>query len=129
MKKIISYFALTILLSSFSTRPGTEKVIGTWIWIKSVGVQTETYSATPKSIGSRKKIVFTDDGKIITYKNNIEIRTNKYEITKGISVFDNLEHDLISFEGITYAIETLDSSALVIVNNSPKAYRSFYKKK
>ncbi len=57
-----------------------------------------------RALGITKKITFTTDGRIITYKNNIEIRNSTYELKKGISVIDNLEHDLISFEGSTYVI-------------------------
>jgi lipopolysaccharide assembly outer membrane protein LptD (OstA) len=126
MKRIILYLVLTILLSSFSQ--GSDRIIGAWAWIKSVDAQSENNVATPKSIANTKKLVFTNDGKVITYKNNVEIRVGKYEITKGISVFDHLECDLISFEGISYIIENLDKNTLVIINNSSNAHRSFYKK-
>ena len=75
-----------------------------------------------------KKLVFTPEGRVITYKNNVEIRNSKYLINKGISVFDNLEYDLITFEGMTYVIEKLDSNNLIIINNLPEGYSSIYKK-
>lgn len=133
MKKTILALLIIISVSTYSANVifksnKMTKLHGSWTWQKSTGSQNSSYTSTPKSIGSTKKLVFTPEGKVITYKNNVEIRNSKYLISKGISVFDNLEHDLITFEGITYVIEKLDSSNLIIINNLPDGYSSIYKK-
>ncbi|MCC9071485.1 hypothetical protein LNQ49_07830 [Flavobacterium sp. F-65] len=133
MKKTILALLIIISVSTYSANVVLKynkatKLYGSWTWQKSTGGQNGNYTSTPKSIGSTKKLVFTTEGKVITYKNNVEIRNSKYQITKGISVLDNQERDLITFEGITYIIEKLDSSSLVIVNNSVEGYTSTYKK-
>lgn len=133
MKKTILALLVIISVSTYSSNVifKSDKITmlsGSWIWQKSTGGQNNSYTSTPKTIGSTKKLVFTADGKVITYKNNVEIRNSNYQLTKGISVFDNLEHDLITFEGITYVIEKLDSRNLVIVNNFPDGYSSTFKK-
>lgn len=133
MKKTILALLVIISVSTYSANvifksDKMTRLQGSWTWQKSTGGQNGNYTSTPKSIGSTKKLVFTSEGKVITYKNNVEIRNSKYHITKGISVFDNLERDLITFEGITYVIEKLDSSNLIIINNFPDGYSSTYKK-
>jgi hypothetical protein len=133
MKKTILALLVIISVSTYSANVifksnKMTRLHGSWTWQKSTGGQNGNYTSTPKSIGSTKKLVFTSEGKVITYKNNVEIRNSKYHITKGISVFDNLERDLITFEGITYVIEKLDSSNLIIINNFPDGYSSTYKK-
>ncbi|MEA9412860.1 MULTISPECIES: hypothetical protein [unclassified Flavobacterium] len=133
MKKTILALLVIISVSTYSSNVifKSDKatiLAGSWVWQKSTGGQNGSYTSTPKTLGSTKKLVFTTDGKVITYKNNVEIRNSNYQLTKGISVFDNLEHDLITFEGITYVIEQLDSRNLVIVNNFPDGYSSTFKK-
>lgn len=133
MKKNI-YIFITAVFSfySLSFSPVLKKetqhtIIGNWIWVKSTSLD-ENYVSTPKINGHSRKIAFTEDNQVIIYKNNIEIRINKYFISKGISVYDNQEHDLITFEGITYLIEKLDKHNLILTNNSNPRYRSVYKK-
>ncbi len=58
-------------------------IVNTWIWEKSVGGTTNPYTATPKTTGFNKKIVFTPEGRVITYKNDVEIRNSPYQIEKG----------------------------------------------
>lgn len=133
MKKTILALLVIISVSTYSANVifksnKMTKLHGSWTWQKSTGSQNNSYTSTPKSIGSTKKLVFTPEGKVITYKNNVEIRNSKYKITKGISVFDNQKHDLITFEGITYVIEKLDSKNLIIANNFPNGYISDYKR-
>lgn len=133
MKKTILALLVIISVSTYSANVILKsnkmtKLHGSWTWQKSTSSQNSSYTSTPKSIGSTKKLVFTPEGRVITYKNNVEIRNSKYLINKGISVFDNLEYDLITFEGMTYVIEKLDSNNLIIINNLPEGYSSIYKK-
>ncbi|MBF7090372.1 hypothetical protein IUY40_02280 [Flavobacterium sp. ALJ2] len=133
MKKTILALLVIISVSTYSANvifesDKTAKLYGSWTWQKSTGGQNGSYTSTPKSIGSTKKLIFTSEGKVITYMNNVEIRNSKYKVTKGISVLDNLEHDLITFEGLTYIIEKLDSKSLILTNNYPNGYSSTYKK-
>lgn len=128
----LNFVAIIILFSCTSvlmfSPPGSQPIIGKWIWKESIHVDNKRYFSTPKSNGSIKEIVFTEDGKIITYKNGVEIRISKYVLSKGISVFDQKEHDLITFEGITYIVERVDSNNLVLANNSFDGYRSKFSK-
>jgi len=132
MKKQFLFFIVFGLFTtaySLETKGlSTGSIINTWTWEKSIGGATNPYTATPKTIGFNKKIVFTPDGRVITYKNDIEIRNSAYQIEKGIGIFDHSEHDLISFEGKTYIIENLDNQNLTIVSNSQDAARSIYKR-
>ena len=108
------------------TIPNTSSIVNRWIWEKSIGGKDNPYLATPQTNGFNKEIVFTSDGRVITYKNNVEIRNNPYQIEKGVGYLDHLEHDLISFEGTTYIIEILDNHNLTIVSNDQKATRTIY---
>ncbi|MFH6991698.1 hypothetical protein [Flavobacterium sp. FlaQc-48] len=127
--------SLIVLMTIFSFKSvmiakqeNPNLIMGKWIWKESIHVDNKSYLSTPKSKGYKKKIVFTTDGKVITYKDDVEIRISKYELSKGISVFDQKEHDLIIFEGITYVIEKLDSKNLTLANNFNNGYRSqFYR--
>ncbi|CAA9201398.1 hypothetical protein ACHRVW_06730 [Flavobacterium collinsii] len=132
MKK---YFLLIIVCCLFSSAYSLEatsinsgSIVNTWIWEKSIGGSDNPYTATPKTIGFNKKIVFTPNGRVITYKNNVEIRNSTYKIEKGIGYFDQAEHDLITFEGKTYLIENLDNQNLTIVSNNTDASRTIYKR-
>ena len=84
--------------------------------------------ATPKTIGFNKKIAFTPNGRVITYKNNVEIRNSAYQVEKGIGILVQSEHDLISFEGKTYIIENLDNQNLTIVSNDEDGARTIFKR-
>ena len=132
MKK---HFLFFILFGLFSTAYSlnfisktSNKIINTWTWEKSIGSTNNPYTSTPKTVGYHKKVAFTSEGKIIIYKNNIEIRNSTYEIKKGIGIIDNLEHDLITFEGTTYVIENLDNQNLTIVVNEINGAKSIYKR-
>ncbi|PAM94025.1 hypothetical protein B4N84_13140 [Flavobacterium sp. IR1] len=132
MKKLVLLFITFGLFSTVysldSTKVNSGSIINKWTWEKSIGGPSNPYIATPKTNGYKKKIVFTEDGRIITYKDDIEIRNSAYELTKGISVIDNSEHDLITFEGRTYVIENLDNQNLTIVCNGEDASRSIFKR-
>lgn len=130
-KRILFFIVFCVFTTAYSVesiKNETSKIINTWVWEKSIGGVNNSYTATPKTAGYKKKIVFTNQGKVITYKNDIEIRTSSYEIKKGIGIFDNLEYDLISFEGRTHIIERLDNQTLILLNNSEEGSRSIYKK-
>lgn len=127
------FLALTAFFSFSSFSPFTNEIpkglLGSWIWEKSVSEKKDIYTSTPRTMGFRKKILFTENGFVITYKNDCEIRNNKYSIEKGISVHDSLQHDLISFEGAVYVIEKLDSGNLTLRYNSPDGPAAYYKRK
>lgn len=132
MKK---YFLFSILCCLFSSAYSLEatsinsgSIVNTWIWEKSIGGNDNPYTATPKTIGFNKKVVFTPNGRVITYKNDVEIRNSTYKVEKGIGYFDQAEHDLITFEGKTYIIENLDNQNLTIVSNNPDGARTIYKR-
>ncbi|WP_264525117.1 hypothetical protein [Flavobacterium sp. N502536] len=132
MKK---YFLFSILCCLFSSAYSLEatsinsgSIVNTWIWEKSIGGSDNPYTATPKTIGFNKKVVFTPNGRVITYKNDVEIRNSTYKVEKGIGYFDQAEHDLITFEGKTYIIENLDNQNLTIVSNNTDASRTIYKR-
>jgi len=132
MKKHFLFLIVFGLISTgYSLEPkalDSGSIINTWIWQKSIGGTSNPYTATPKTIGFTKKIVFTPEGRVITYKNDVEIRNSPYEVKKGTGFFDHAEHDLISFEGKTYVIEKLDNQNLTIVSNCQEASRSIYKR-
>lgn len=132
MKKLFLLIVMCCLFSSaYSLESNTTNsglIINTWIWEKSIGGNSNPYTATPKTIGFNKKVVFTNNGRVITYKNNVEIRNSTYTIEKGVGFFDQLEHDLITFEGKTYVIENIDNQNLTIVSNNPDASRTIYKR-
>lgn len=130
-KKLLLFIVFIIFTTAYplkNNKNKTSQIIDTWIWEKTIGGENNPYVATPKTIGFNKKIVFTPDGKIITYRDNVEIRNSMYEIKKGISVFDQSEKDLISFEGKTYIIENIDNQNLTILSNDSEGIRTIYKK-
>lgn len=124
----ISLFSWAYSYSTEYTTMGSGSIINTWVWEKSVSGGDKPYTVTPKTIGFTKKVIFTPEGKIITYKNNVEIRVSKYQIEKGLGFSDQAEHDLITFEGKTYVIENLDNQNLTIVSNNADAVRTIYKR-
>lgn len=132
MKKSLLFFiALGLITSAYSLETkslSTVSIVNTWIWEKSIGGTNNPYVATPKTSGFNKKIVFTSTGRVITYKDNVEIRNSTYQIEKGIGFFDHSEHDLITFEGKTYIIENIDNQNLTIVTNDKDTTRSIYKR-
>ena len=73
MKKHFLFFAVLCIFSSAysleSMVVNTGSIVNTWIWEKSIGGADNPYTATPKTIGFTKKIVFTSNGRVITYKN------------------------------------------------------------
>lgn len=131
-KQILLFFIVCCLFSTAysleSTTKNSGSIINTWIWEKSTGGISNPYTTTPKIIGFTKKIIFTPEGRVITYKNDVEIRNSTYQIEKGISFFDQSEHDLITFEGKTYLIEKLDNQNLTIVSNNQDAARTIFKR-
>ena len=131
-KHFLLFIVVSCLFSSAysleSTTLNSGSLINTWIWEKSIGGSTNPYTATPKTIGFNKKVIFTPDGRVITYKNDIEIRNSPYQVEKGIGFHDQAEHELISFEGKTYVIENLDNQNLTIVSNNLDAARTIFKR-
>jgi len=132
MKKHFIFLLICSLMSSAysleSIEVGSSSILNTWIWEKSIGGGSNPYTATPKTAGFTKKVVFTPEGKIITYKNNVEIRVSNYQIEKGPGFADQAEHNLITFEGKTYIIENLDNQNLTIVSNNADAVRTIFKR-
>jgi hypothetical protein len=133
MKNKIWLFALSLAVfplssSSFFKQDLPNGILGVWVWQKSFGTENNNYVSTPKLLGNSKKIAFNKDGTVTTYKNNIEIRISKYQISKGLSIFDQKEHDLVTFEGITYIIENPDPKKLTLISNRVDGYSSIFKK-
>jgi len=132
MKKLfISFivcFLFTTVYSLDASKVASGSIVNTWTWEKSIGGNENPYVATPKTIGFNKKIIFTSEGRVITYKNNVEIRNSVYQVEKGIGISDQSEHDLISFEGKTYVIENLDNQNLTIVSNDQDGARTIFKR-
>ncbi|MCD0472314.1 hypothetical protein [Flavobacterium sp. JAS] len=112
----------------FSKPQNQNLLIGKWIWRESIHIDNRSYLSTPKLMGFRRSIVFTNDGNVITYKNDTEIRVSKYELSRGTSIFDQQVHDLLTYDGGTYVIEELTNKYLVLTKNSSDGYRSrFYR--
>ncbi|KAF2514326.1 hypothetical protein [Flavobacterium foetidum] len=132
MRKLIAFFIVCCLFTTaYSTdaaKVDSGSIVNTWTWEKSLGGAKNPYVSTPKSLGFAKKIVFTENGRIITYKNNVEIRNSTYQTSKGIGIFDQSEHDLITFEGKTYIIENLDNQNLTIITNNEEGVRTIFKR-
>nr|WP_294780384.1 hypothetical protein [uncultured Flavobacterium sp.] len=132
MKHLFVSFTAFFLFASFysidATKVNSSEIINTWNWEKSVGGNSNPYLATPKTIGFTKKVVFTPNGRVITYKNDIEIRNSAYQVEKGMGYSDQAEHDLITFEGKTYVIEKLDNQNLTIVSNNQDGSRTIFKR-
>lgn len=132
MKKLLFVFIVTgIFTTAYGIKAKTSEnssLISTWIWEKTIGGENNPYVSTPKTTGFNKKIVFTPDGKIITYKDGVEIRKSPYEIKKGLRYSDQSEQELISFEGKTYSIENLDNQNLTLTSNDAEGTRTIYKK-
>lgn len=131
-KQFLLFVVVSCLFSSAysleSTMLNSGSVVNTWIWEKSTGGTSNPYTTTPKTIGFNKKVIFTSDGRVITYKNDVEIRNSTYQVEKGMGYKDQAEHDLISFEGKTYVIENLDNQNLTIVSNNQEAARTIFKR-
>lgn len=129
MKNILLCIVLLVLSSCSSLQTKEKSILGLWVWKKSVPIDNaKKNESTSRTTTNQKEIEFTKDKTIITYKNGIELRINNYELSKGISNIDQQEHDLITFEGITYVIEKMDSKNLTLVNNSLKGYRSYFER-
>ncbi|MBB4804292.1 hypothetical protein HNP37_004379 [Flavobacterium nitrogenifigens] len=132
MKKLLLSFIVCFLFTTGysldASKVASGSIVNTWTWEKSIGGNTNPYMATPKTIGFNKKIAFTPNGRVITYKNNVEIRNSAYQVEKGIGILDQSEHDLISFEGKTYIIENLDNQNLTIVSNDEDGARTIFKR-
>lgn len=129
-KCIMGLMVMTVIFSfksfTISKQEDQNLIVGKWVWKESIHVDNKRYLTNPKLTGYGKKIVFTSDGNVITYKNDIEIRISKYQFSKGSSVFDQKEHNLITFEGATYVIEQLNSKNLTLANNDSNGFRSFF---
>lgn len=125
---IVAFCLFSTAYSLDSTGVKSGSIVNTWIWEKSIGGGSNPYTATPKTIGFTKKVIFTPEGRVITYKNDVEIRNSAYQIEKGVSIFDQSENDLITFEGKTYIIEKLDNQNLTIISNNQDATRTIYKR-
>lgn len=123
-----AFFLFASFISADASKVNSSAIINTWTWEKSIGGTNNPYLATPKTIGFTKKVIFTHNGRVITYKNNVEIRNSAYEIEKGIGYSDHTEHDLITFEGKTYVIEKLDNQNLTIVSNNQDGSRTIFKR-
>ncbi|TDW47379.1 hypothetical protein EV144_105403 [Flavobacterium sp. 270] len=131
MKKYLLIFAICLFSSAYSleaTHVDSGSIVNTWTWEKSLGGSDNPYTSTPKTIGFSKKIIFTSNGKVITYKNDVEIRNSTYVVEKGTGYFDHAEHDLVTFEGKTYVIEKLDNQNLTLVSNNSDGARTIYKR-
>ncbi len=131
MQKYLLIFAICLFSSAYSleaTHVDSGSIVNTWTWEKSLGGSDNPYTSTPKTIGFSKKIIFTSNGKVITYKNDVEIRNSTYVVEKGTGYFDHAEHDLVTFEGKTYVIEKLDNQNLTLVSNNSDGARTIYKR-
>ncbi|TRX39252.1 hypothetical protein [Flavobacterium restrictum] len=83
---------------------------------------------TPTSTGIERKLVFTNDGKVMVYATGQETRSVAYEIKQGKTIFDDLDHNLLVFDGMTYVISHIDASSLILDDNFPDGYHFHYKR-
>lgn len=124
---LISILSISCSVESNVSDSNSNSIIGTWTWQKSVGGIAGT-TETPESTGIQKKIVFTGEGKVMVYSNNVEITSTTYEIKKGTSIFDADERSLIIFDGMTYVVLFIDAHNLKIANNFADGYSFDYKR-
>lgn len=124
---LISILSLSCSVESNVSDLNSNSVIGSWTWQKSVGGIAGS-TETPESTGIQKKIVFTSEGKVMVYNNNVEITNTTYEIKKGTSIFDEKERSLIVFDGMTYVVQFIDAHNLTIADNFADGYSSDYKR-
>lgn len=124
---LISILSLSCSVESSVGDLNSNSIIGTWTWQKSVGGIAGS-TETPESTGIQKKIVFTSEGKVMVYNNNVEITNTTYEIKKGTSIFDEKERSLIVFDGMTYVVQFIDAHNLTIADNFADGYSSDYKR-
>lgn len=130
-KQFFLFIAFCLFSSSYSVENeglNSGSIVNSWTWEKSIGNTSNPYTSTPQTIGFNKKVVFTSEGRVITYKNNVEIRNSTYQIEKGISAIDQSQQELITFEGKTYVIEKLDNQNLTIATNNQDATRTIFKR-
>jgi hypothetical protein len=83
-KSYLILFVISILFASCSVESSvkdsnTNSIIGTWTWQKSSGGIAGT-TQTPESTGVQEKLVFTKEGRMISYSNNVEKGNYPYEI-------------------------------------------------
>ncbi|MFH6991790.1 hypothetical protein [Flavobacterium sp. FlaQc-48] len=131
MTKIIMRLMVMMVLFSFKSAMVCQQdnpIIGQWVWIESRHVDNKSYLTNPKQTGYSKKITFTSNGHVITYKNDLQIRISKYQLTRGVSILDKKVHDLITFEGLTYVVEELDDKNLTLASNTSDGFRSRFSK-
>ncbi|WP_348810692.1 hypothetical protein [Flavobacterium maritimum] len=124
---LISILSLSCSVESSVGDLNSNSIIGSWTWQKSVGGIAGS-TETPESTGIQKKIVFTGEGKVMVYSNNVEITNTTYEIKKGTSIFDEKERSLIVFDGMTYVVQFIDAHNLTIADNFADGYSSDYKR-
>lgn len=124
---LISILSLSCSVESSVGDLNSNSIIGTWTWQKSVGGIAGS-TETTESTGIQKKIVFTSEGKVMVYNNNVEITNTTYEIKKGTSIFDEKERSLIVFDGMTYVVQFIDAHNLTIADNFADGYSSDYKR-
>jgi hypothetical protein len=124
---LISILSLSCSVESSVGDLNSNSIIGSWTWQKSVGGIAGS-TETPESTGIQKKIVFTSEGKVMVYNNNVEITNTTYEIKKGTSIFDEKERSLIVFDGMTYVVQFIDAHNLTIADNFADGYSSDYKR-
>lgn len=134
VRKVLSlllfFNLLTFFLIVLIFEQQTSSILqGTWV-CKQSGIK-ETCSSgftAKKSKNNRITLIFTKEGTVTTYLNNVKLSTDKYEIKKGISTFDKREHDFLSFKGSDYIIKTLDKNNLIITDNPLKGHYCNYKR-
>lgn len=103
-------------------------IYGTWHWKQSRGGTNGKEVITPEETGVDKKLVFNTNKKVTVFTNEVETGNYTYRITKGNSIFDDKQHYLLTFNDMTYVIQSLDNKNLSILDNFAEGYVLTYTK-
>lgn len=124
----VLFFTFCSLTNDGKNTQNVAAIVGTWNWQQSSGGISGKDIVTPESTGVEKKLVFSADKKVTVFTNGLETGSYTYKITKGNSIFDDKEHNLLTFNEMCYVIKYIDNQHLSIQDNFVDGYVLTYTK-
>ncbi|MCP5103557.1 MAG: hypothetical protein GY950_09270 [bacterium] len=136
MKNVLFKLVLVVVLAGVLLHPSCKKsddsanseICFKWEWVQSAGGIAGVVQ-TPQSEGYTQAIEFDEDGNFTRYTNDAVVSTGTYVIDRAQSDLDDLEYDMILFDGgVPLAVTRVTAGELILREECWDCFTHTYQK-
>lgn len=129
--KAFSFLSLLMLFCSCSKSSidVQTSLHGRWQWMSTDGGIAGNIHETPATTGNTIVLSLSENSRYTFETNNAITNEGAYSITRGISIIDHQEKQVIQFHDLAdFVIESFDGSSLILSDNAFDGLKKVYQR-